>query len=308
MQLIWDTKCWIVTLVGIGCIQAFAGPFAQGLYLGQTPSGSTAQVFASGLICRTGAHQWESHGSFSADGNTFCYARNGGIFITENTDPGWTVPRHVESVPDMSFSACVSPDANSIYFMYSYGPPKPYHPFRCRRTADGWSSPQELEPLVRHPGASYGGFSFAADNSIYIFVTWPKAGRRERGRERGTFLAPYVDRTWTRAIKLSVDGGAPGIAPDASFMVFNANNAMRGEGLGATDLYLTLRQPNGSWSEARNLGPKVNSRYFEFGARISPDKKYLFFTHANGWGENRSRDTADIYWVELKEYLPESYR
>ena len=42
---------------------------------------------------------------------------------------------------------------------------------------------------------------------------------------------------------------------------------------GATDLYLTVRQPNGTWSEARNLGRKVNSRYFEFGARISPDKK-----------------------------------
>ena len=302
------TVCCVVALAWIGWTPVFAESFAKGPYLGQTPPGSAAKVFAPGLICRTGPHQWESHGSFSADGDTFCYARNGGIFITENTDQGWTAPRHVESIPDMSFSACVSPDANSIYFMYSYGPAKPYHPFRCQRTAYGWSWPQELEPLVSYPQTSHGGFSFAADNSIYVFATWPKAAGKEQGRERGTFLAPYVNKTWAQAIKLSVDGGAPGIAPDASFMVFNANNTMRGEGLGATDLYLTVRQRNGKWSEGRNLGPKINSRFFEFGARISPDKKYLFFTRANGWGENPSRDTADIYWVELKEYLPESYR
>jgi hypothetical protein len=34
----------------------------------------------------------------------------------------------------------------------------------------------------------------------------------------------------------------------------------------------------------------------------------MFFTRSNGWFENPYRDTSDIYWVELKEYLPESYR
>jgi hypothetical protein len=56
------------------------------------------------------------------------------------------------------------------------------------------------------------------------------------------------------------------------------------------------------------MGPGINSRYYESGARISPDKKYMFFTRANGWGLNSYSDTSDIYWVELKEYLPESYR
>ncbi|MFC1603683.1 hypothetical protein ACFL5F_01525 [Planctomycetota bacterium] len=54
------------------------------------------------------------------------------------------------------------------------------------------------------------------------------------------------------------------------------------------------------------MGPRINSPYYEFGARISPDKKYMFFTRSNGWYENSYRDTSDIYWVELKEYLPYS--
>jgi hypothetical protein len=56
------------------------------------------------------------------------------------------------------------------------------------------------------------------------------------------------------------------------------------------------------------MGPRINSKFFEFGARISPDKKYMFFTRSNGWFDNPYHDTSDIYWVELKEYLPESYR
>jgi hypothetical protein len=32
----------------------------------------------------------------------------------------------------------------------------------------------------------------------------------------------------------------------------------------------------------------------------------MFFTRSNGW--DPGNHAADIYWVELKEYLPESYR
>jgi hypothetical protein len=98
----------------------------------------------------------------------------------------------------------------------------------------------------------------------------------------------------------------PGIAPDESFMVVTAMNQPGGYGM--RDLYLTLHLPDGTWSTPQNLGPRINTPYFEYGPRISPDKKYLFFTRANGWGYNSNDDTGDIYWVELKEYLPESYR
>jgi hypothetical protein len=56
------------------------------------------------------------------------------------------------------------------------------------------------------------------------------------------------------------------------------------------------------------MGPRINSGFYEFGARITPDKKYMLFTRSNGWYENPNRDTSDIYWVQLTEYLPESYR
>ncbi|MHC4594582.1 MAG: hypothetical protein ACYS19_06505 [Planctomycetota bacterium] len=211
---------WLVAFLGIGTIGLCAEPFAEGPYLGQTPPGPIAQVFAPGLICDTRPRQWESHGHFSADGNTFCFNRLDYVYITENTDQGWTTPKHIKSIPYDTWSCCLSPDANSIYFMRqpirsirnSSDPSKRWSLRRCMRTSQGWSLPQELGPPFSDSGAS-GGFSVAADNSIYF---------KSRG---GFWVAPFVSNTWPRAIKIPVEKGNlkgchPGIAPDESFMVF----------------------------------------------------------------------------------------
>jgi hypothetical protein len=215
---------------GIGSVQAPAEPFAKGPYLGQTPPGSTAQVFAPGLICVTGEHQWESWGSFSADGNTFCFNRLGFVYITENTEQGWTTPKNIISVPYRTASCCLSPDANSIYFIIASKHPrlKLYGLYRCQRTPDGWSDAQELGPTFSDSWA-YAGFSLAANNSIYLFRSKPRTG----GSGGGIFCAPYVNNTWPRLNKLPLVGTFPGIAPDESFMVFTTTGP---GGLGETDL------------------------------------------------------------------------
>jgi len=284
---------WLVAFLGVGSIGLCAEPFAKGPYLGQTPPGSTAQVFAPGLICDTRPQVWESHGTFSADGKTFCFARGRGVFITENTDQGWTAPKRIKSVPEIPWSPYLSPDANSIYFMYSYDL------YRCNRTARGWAKPQKLGPPLSSPSKEL-TCSLAANNSIYL------GSHRKGGRgDMDIWYARFVDNTWPRAINIpSMNTGLgechPGIAPDESFLVFNSP---RPGGLGGADLYLILRRPDGTWSKHRNLGPRINTAYHDFGAYISPDKKYLFFTRSNGWDPRIH--SADIYWVELKDYLPD---
>ncbi len=293
---------WIVTIVWAGCVQAFAKPFAKGPYLGQTPPGPIAKVFAPGLICDTRPHQWETWGSFSADGNSFCFSRNRYVYITENTEKGWTTPKRIKSIPRWTGYCCLSPDANSIYFSYKYDPSKLNGPFRCQRTPDGWSVPQALGPPLLSLAGEL-GISLAANNNIYI-----SSGRKKAHGQGNIWFAPFVNYTWPRTehVYLNYPAADMGIAPDESFMVVTAMNMPGGYGL--RDLYLSLRLPDGTWSKPKNLGPRINTAYFEYSPRISPDKKYLFFTRANGWGEDANRDTGDIYWVELKEYLPESYR
>ena len=303
---------WIVLMFSAGCLHAFAEPFAKGPYLGQMPPGSTAQVFAPGLICDTRPFQWESHGHFSADGNTFCFNRLRYVYVTENTDQGWTAPKRVESIPYHSYSPCLSPDADSIYVRC--GPfsrlerrrSKGFKGFclrRCMRTSQGWSLPEALGPPFTF---AHAGFSVAGDNSIYFKFKFSVT------KQGGFWVAPFVGNTWTQPRKIPVEMGNirgcnPGIAPDQSFMVFYS--VKPGARLGTeTDLYLALQRPDGSWTRPRNMGPAINSGYYEHGARISADKKFLFFTRSTGWNLGPTCDTGDIYWVALKEHLPESHR
>jgi len=300
-----QTKNQIVKLVvflGIGSIGLCAEPFAKGPYLGQTPPGPIAQVFAPGLISDTRPQTWEAWVSFSADGNTFCFSRRAHVFITENTDQGWTTPERIKSIPTSMWAPCLSPDANCIFF--TRGLIKPLFKrnlYRCNRTARGWATPQQLRPPFSSPDKEL-TCSLAANNSIYIGST-----RKLKHGEGGIIWAiPFEGNTWARDehVALNFPAGDPGIAPDESFMVCTAKD--QPGGYGHRDLYLTLRLPDGTWSKPRNLGPRINTAYIEHGPRISPDKKYLFFNRSNGW--RRSICSADIYWVELKEYLPESHR
>ena len=292
---------WLVAFLAVGSIQVFGKPFAEGPYLGQTPPGSTAQVFAPGLICNTG-RPWEGFGTFSADGNTFCFQRVNGVFVTENTDQGWTAPEHIRSIPAniwSPWSACLSPDGNSIFLTRAAGPAPKLNLYRCNRTARGWAEPQQLDPPLSSPSTEV-TCSLAANNSIYFGST------RKRNEKSWIWVAPFVGDTWLRAdhISFNYPAGDAGIAPDESFIVFTAIN--QPGGYGHRDLYLSLHLPDGTWSKPQNLGPRINSPYIEHGPRISPDKKYLFFNRSNGWDPRIC--IGDIYWVELKEYLPESYR
>jgi hypothetical protein len=291
----------------IGSIGLCAEPFAKGPYLGQIPPGPIAQVFAPGLISDTRPHRWECHGHFSADANAFCFRQLGYIYITENTDQGWTRPRRIKSIPYRTWSCCLSPDASRIYFMDQYfnrpiqsrnDPFKRKNHYRCVRTSRGWSLPQVLpSPLC----SAMGGFSVSADNSFCF-----------KSRRGGFWLAPFVGDTWGQAIKIPMEMGSlrgchPGIAPDKSFLVFYSIEPGARGGT-PTDLYLTLRQPDDTWTKPQRMGPGINTGYHEIAARISPDQKYMFFTRSTGWNLNYATDTADIYWVALKEHLPESHR
>ena len=308
-----QTKNQIVTLMvflGISSIGLCAEPFAKGPYLGQTPPGPIAQVFAPGLISNTRAQTWESCGTFSTDGNTFCFLRVGGVFITENTNQGWTAPKLIESIREehAAWGPCLSPDANSIYFTRGLLEPlSKRNIYRCDRTAHGWTAPKALGAPLSSPAKEL-TCSIAANNSMYFGST--RKGLEKPWGRSFIWAAPHVNNTWQRATYISLNhlqaggAGGPGIAPDESFMVFTALNLPGG--YGHRDLNLTLRLPDGTWSKHRNLGPMINSTYIEHSPMISPDKKYLFFTRSNGWDPRKN--SADIYWVALEDYLPESHR
>jgi hypothetical protein len=178
------TLCSIVLSATIS-----AAPIAQGPYLGQAPPGSTAKVFAPGLICEDGRQ--ESSGSFSADGKTFCFRIGSDTYITEQTDEGWMPVERISAIPSGGFNSFSAHDGKAIYFSNSEG-----NLNVCRRTDAGWARP---EPLPEPVHKSSGGFSLAADNSFY-FCSWQPGGHGKCD----IWTAPCVRGAWANAT--NIDG------------------------------------------------------------------------------------------------------
>lgn len=92
------------------------------------------------------------------------------------------------------------------------------------------------------------------------------------------------------------------VSNDGKWMIFSSE---RPGGLGKSDLYFSRKLDDGSWSEPKNLGAKVNSASDEGTPELSPDNKSLFFTSnrkiegkpIQSRGEG-SRYNA-IYWISV---------
>lgn len=87
--------------------------------------------------------------------------------------------------------------------------------------------------------------------------------------------------SWSKAMPLSgevntnLNEGAQNISQDGECIIFTGCNYP--EGVGSCDLYISYKTKIG-WSEAQNLGPGINTDYWESSPSLSPDKRDLYFS------------------------------
>jgi len=113
---------------------------------------------------------------------------------------------------------------------------------------------------------------------------------RRINQDEDFFESNKIGDRWSKAkpvegkINTNLNEGAQQISQDGQWLVFTGCNYP--EGLGSCDLYISYLKKNGTWSEAENLGPLVNSEQWESAPTLSPDKKTLYFAsnRAGGFG------------------------
>ncbi|NPA35048.1 MAG: OmpA family protein [Chlorobi bacterium] len=105
-----------------------------------------------------------------------------------------------------------------------------------------------------------------------------------------------TDTGWTPPSLLSINTKwletSAFISPDGKELYFTSNKP---GGEGARDIYVSVKQSDGTWGEPRNLGPTINSPHDEEGLYITPDGKYLFFASNS---PTRSMGGYDIFRAE----------
>jgi hypothetical protein len=150
-----------------------------------------------------------------------------------------------------------------------------------RSTSGDWLSPIRLDSVTR--GEEYWYTRLLYDelsDTVFSSIT----------KDRSMFKSERF-----LAFKNTILPGCdPYISRNGDFMIFSS---FKESGYGQGDLCVCFNDGCGNWSKAYNLGPEINTEYFEYGPFISPDEKYLFFSRREKW-ENAS--FSDIYWVSIK--------
>jgi Tol biopolymer transport system component len=271
-----------------------------------------ATLFAPGTIS-TGDD--DAHVTFSPDGRTVYFLKNAPDFrhwtivAISWTENGWGSPevapfsgRYADG--DLSFAR----DGRTAYFVST----RPVTPHGAPRTdtdiwrirideAGAWAEPEHV------PELSSDGFEWfpnlTADGWMFFGSerrdgNLGQDGTSDLWRARlvaGKFTAP---ESLGPVINTAGQDIEPWVSADGRLLIFASNG--RSDTRGSYDLYVS-HLCGGVWSAPRNLGDAVNSANWDFGPRLSPDGRFLFFTSNRGFTD-RPLDRR-LSFAELTETI-----
>lgn len=281
----------ILPVTSIALAAQSSGPVSRPPYAAPGPLPKPV-LFAPGVIT-TGDD--EAHPVFTAGGDTVYFIKNTPTFghwtvlVSHFANGGWSTPEVAPFSGEYNDAdVAFSPDQRSLFFVSN----RPSEPGRApredtdiwamRRTATGWGEPEHLAALA---SSGYEWFPTVTSNGTVYFGSERREGNHGPAGTSDLWRSRLVNGHYTEPENLGDVINTAGqdiegyIAPDESFLIFSSNG--RPDTRGSYDLYISY-QRDGKWSEPRNLGDSINSDGWEFGAKLSPDGKYLFFTSNRG--------------------------
>lgn len=112
--------------------------------------------------------------------------------------------------------------------------------------------------------------------NLYFTLDNPELNQKD-----DIYVSEYVNGIYSEPKRLDEGINSNGyefnafIAPDESFMIYTCYN--REDGLGSGDLYISYNNGKG-WSEAKNMGAKINSDKMDYCPFVDTKTNILYFT------------------------------
>jgi hypothetical protein len=274
-----------------------------GPYFGQEPPGLDPQVFAPEILSRE-QPEWAFCGEFSPDHSEFYFSQADPeldidrIMWMRNTGGRWTDPEPAPFyTPHNANDSRPSPDGQRLFFRSRRPLPENEQSeerlllWSVARDGESWG---EARPVLfdgKPARTSHAGV--ARNGTLYFSYRGDDADDADVHRTplvNGSYIAP---ENLGAGINTEYSEGDVFVAPDESFLVVTVWN--HPDNSGESDLYISFRKADGSWSALENLGKPINTGANENCAALSPDGKYFFFVAVSKKGEIAEINT---YWVD----------
>jgi hypothetical protein len=273
-------------------------------YFGQALAGETPVPFAAEKLAALSP--WVEATAFSPDGTLFFAAVGAAdwstskLYLSTYVNGTWTPLVEPPFLADFAVSteAVFLADGKTLTFTGKKGT-EPEHLWSVSYAKGTWGTPVAL-PAPINDGANTWRGSYMTDGTFYFGSERLDPVNGIMGIYKGVKDA---SQNWTvelvgAPITTEVYECDPCIAPDGRFIIF----ASYRDGL-TSDLYVSFRKTDGGWGDAINLGPDFNmtrnsvgNGVQEYGAHLSPDGKYLFYTRHT---TNGTLKGAQIMWVAV---------
>jgi ankyrin repeat protein len=268
----------------------------KGDYLGQTMPGNTPRIFALNFVS---TERSQLNACFMPNLSEFYFCVRGdgqmsNIMETRRIDNTWTKPQPVSFSSEFSeIDLFISPDGKKMFFCSNRSvnqrdERKQDHDFWVsERKGNLWGEPVHLGNLVNSEREDF--YPTVTRDYVLYF-----SSQREGPGTNNVYRSTLQNGIYGEAKKLGPEINThyrefdPFIALDESYLIFASE---RPGGLGGSDLYISFRKNDGSWTEAVNMGKEINSPEADYTPVVTPDGKFLFFTSSRG-------GVDDIYWVD----------
>ncbi|HET7267407.1 MAG TPA: hypothetical protein VFJ15_04800 [Oleiagrimonas sp.] len=228
----------------------------------------------------------DAHISFSADGTSAWFLCSSPDFVhwtvvvSHQRDGQWHTPR-VAVFSGRYSDADVSIDYGKqrMFFISN----RPLHGHAARPDTDIWTMPLDANgPGTPHHVAALSSTgnewfpTMGADGWLY-FGSERHGGHGQSDLWRAHWDGQQFQPPENLGPMINTPGQEIEAFPDPQgrFLIFSAKG--RQPSAGAYDLYVTWRCHE-HWTPPQQLGAGINTRGWEFGARISPNGRYLYFT------------------------------
>ncbi len=266
-------------------------------YFGQKSPDTIPEIFAPNIISKLDRHEFGS--VFSENGDEFFFGVDRGgrseILYSKLNSGVWSQPEVILYNEKYGFNdPMLSPDEKQLYFISNmpldgHGPKKDSDIWYANRTKDGWGKPINVGfPINTEQNEYY--ISFTNNRTMYYSSNIQADENKTYNFD--IYKSDLINEEFQESVRLpeSINTNRYEadvyIAPDESYMIFCA---IRKDGFGQGDLYISFKHDNDIWTNAINMGDKINNEHHQLCPFVSKDGKYLFFT-----------SNQDIYWVDTK--------